>query len=147
VSADTADAVLGARWGVVPDDVARARALEQVRHEPAFAQLAVAFKRVRNILAKNPAGVGASGTLQEPAEVELSALVDEVGKRTEAEAARGDYPAAFADLASLAAPLDRFFTDVLVICEDETLRRARLALLARIEALFLRLADLSRLTA
>ena len=33
------------------------------------------------------------------------------------------------------------------MCDDEALRRARLALLARIEALFLNLADLSRLAA
>ena len=45
------------------------------------------------------------------------------------------------------APLDAFFTDVLVICDDEALRAARLALLARVEKLFLRLADVSRLSA
>jgi glycyl-tRNA synthetase beta chain len=147
VAAEVADAVLGARWGVIPDDVARARALDAVRQEPAFAQLAVAFKRVRNIVAKNPAGAGATAKPVEPAEIELGALVGECGRRAEGAAAQGDYRAAFQHLAALAAPLDRFFTDVLVMCEDEGLRRARLALLARIEALFLRLADLSRLTA
>ena len=147
VAAEVADAVLHARWGVVPDDVARARALDTVRQRPEFAQLAVAFKRVRNILAKNPASAGAAGELQEPAELELDALVAVNGKRVEVDTAGGDYPAAFAHVAALAAPLDRFFTDVLVMCEDEALRRARLALLARIEALFLNLADLSRLSA
>jgi glycyl-tRNA synthetase beta chain len=147
ISGEAAEAALGARWGVVPDDVARARALDTVRQEPAFAQLAVAFKRVRNILAKNPAGAGATAELAEPAERALDALVADIEMRTDAAAAAGNYPAAFNHLAALAAPLDRFFTDVLVMCEDEALRRARLALLARIEALFLRLADLSRLTA
>jgi glycyl-tRNA synthetase beta chain len=147
VTAEAADAVLGARWGVVPDDLARARALDTVRQEPVFAQLAVAFKRVRNILAKNSPGAGATAALVEPAELALSALVDECGERAAAAARRGDHQAALNHLAALALPLDRFFTDVLVMCEDETLRRARLALLARIEALFLRLADLSRLTA
>ena len=147
VAAEVADAVLGARWGVVPDDVARARALDTARQRPEFAQLAVAFKRVRNILAKNPASAGTAGELHEPAELELDALVTVIGKRAEVETASADYPAAFAHVAALAAPLDRFFTDVLVMCEDEALRRARLALLARIEALFLNLADLSRLSA
>jgi glycyl-tRNA synthetase beta chain len=147
VTAEAAEAVLAARWGVVPDDVARARALDAVRQAPAFAQLAVAFKRVRNILAKNPACAGEAGELREPAERELDAAVAAAGRAAEGAVAAGDFPAAFAHLAALAAPLDRFFTDVLVMCEDEALRRARLALLARIEALFLRLADLSRLTA
>ena len=147
IAAEVADAVLGARWGVVPDDVARARALDTVRQRPEFAQLALAFKRVRNILAKNPASAGAEAELVEPAEVELNALVTVCGKRAEVEAGHGNHQAALEHLAALAAPLDRFFTDVLVMCEDEALRRARLALLARIEALFLSLADLSRLTA
>jgi len=36
---------------------------------------------------------------------------------------------------------------VLVLCDDAELRNARLALLARVEKLFLRLADVSRLSA
>jgi len=147
VAGEVADAVLAARWGVMPDDLARARALDAVRQQPAFAQLAVAFKRVRNILAKNPAGGGAAADLVEPAERELDAAVAAAGRLAEDGAAAGDYPAAFTHLAALAAPLDRFFTDVLVMCEDEALRHARLALLSRIEARFLRLADLSRLSA
>jgi len=143
VSAEVADAVIGARWGVVPDDVARARALEQVRKEPVFASLAVAFKRVRNIVAKNPAPAAATGTLQEPAELALAEALEAAEQRLNG----ADHTEGLRLLASLAAPLDRFFTDVLVMCEDEGLRAARLALLARIEALFLRLADLSRLSA
>jgi glycyl-tRNA synthetase beta chain len=60
---------------------------------------------------------------------------------------RGDVSAGLRALAALAAPLDTFFTEVLVICDDEGLRAARLALLARVERLFLRLADVSRLSA
>ena len=87
VAAEVADAVLGARWGVVPDDVARARALDTVRQRPEFAQLAVAFKRVRNILAKNPASAGdGQRSSMEPAELELDALVTVIGRRAEVDA-------------------------------------------------------------
>ncbi len=56
LSADVTEAVLAARWGVVPDDLARARALQAVRQEAVFADLATAFKRVRNIVSKSGSG-------------------------------------------------------------------------------------------
>jgi len=147
VAPEAADAALATRWGVVPDDVARARAVEAVRQEPVFAQLAIAFKRVRNMVAKGGAGTADERRLVEPAErllVEALAGVEgEVGKALDG----GDHAGALRALARLADPLERLFTDVMVLCDDETLRAARLALLARVEKLFLRVADLSKLSA
>ena len=147
VAAEAADAALAARWGVVPDDVARARAVEAVRQEPVFGQLAIAFKRVRNMVAKGGAGTGDDKRLTEPAE----RLLIEALTGVEAEAGKalggGDHATALRALARLTDPLERFFTDVLVLCDDEALRAARLALLARVERLFLQVADLSKLSA
>lgn len=145
VAAEVADGVLEARWGVVPEDVARARALEAVRQEPVFAQLALTFKRVRNILAKGERGEGEAGALVEPAELALQQALEGVAAEVDGAVGAGDYAAGLRALAALAAPLDRFFVDVMVMCEDPVLRQARLALLARLEGVFLRLADLSRL--
>ena len=47
-----------------------------------------------------------------------------------------DYPAAFAALAALRAPIDRFFDEVMVMDKDEQLRDNRLKLLNRFEAVF-----------
>jgi glycyl-tRNA synthetase beta chain len=52
---------------------------------------------------------------------------------------------ALAELARLREPVDRFFDDVMVMAEDEKIRTNRLALLSRLRALFLNLADISRL--
>jgi glycyl-tRNA synthetase beta chain len=41
--------------------------------------------------------------------------------------------------------LDRFFTEVLVLCEDAELRQARLGILAKVQRMFLQLADLAKL--
>jgi glycyl-tRNA synthetase beta chain len=147
VSPEVADAVLAARWGVVPDDVARARALEAVRGEEVFGPLAVAFKRVRNMVSKSGEGRFVGQLLREPAEKELLAAISKAEKEVQRKVERGDYVTGLRALATLAAPLDTFFTDVLVICEDKDLRAARLALLARVEKVFLRLADVSRLSA
>jgi len=147
VKPEVADAVLAARWGVVPDDVARARALEAVRGEEVFGSLAVAFKRVRNMLSKSGEGRFMGQLLREPAEKELLAAVSRAEKEVQRTVDRGDHEMGLRALAGLAAPLDTFFTDVLVICEDKDLRAARLALLGRVEKVFLRLADVSRLSA
>lgn len=147
VRADVADAVLAAHWGVVPDDVARARALDAVRQDEVFDSLAIAFKRVRNILTKGTHSSLDESVLIVTAERELLAAVESAEARAGNALLEGDHEAALHALAALAGPLDRFFTDVMVLCEDPTLRQARLALLARIERVFLRLADVSRLSA
>ncbi|MEZ4767559.1 MAG: DALR anticodon-binding domain-containing protein [Caldilineales bacterium] len=48
-------------------------------------------------------------------------------------------------LRTLAAPINTFFDDVLVMAEDETLRRARLSLLQAVASLPDGVADLSKL--
>ncbi|MBZ5589991.1 MAG: glycine--tRNA ligase subunit beta [Acidobacteriia bacterium] len=147
VKPETADAVISAHWGVVPDDAARARAVEAVRSEEVFSSLAVAFKRVRNMVGKSGEGRFDGALLKEKAEQELLSAVEKVEKEVQRAVGHADHVAGLRSLAKLAAPLDRFFTDVLVICDDGDLKAARLALLARVEKVFLRLADVSRLSA
>ena len=59
---------------------------------------------------------------------------------------KADYPAVCKALANLRGPVDAFFEKVMVMAEDERLRRNRLSLLARISATFLQMADFSRIT-
>ena len=48
-------------------------------------------------------------------------------------------------IATLQAPLDKFFTSVMVMVDDEKLRDNRLALLANLAALVKQVADLSKI--
>mgnify|MGYP000669103083 FL=1 len=57
----------------------------------------------------------------------------------------GNYTAGLAELAQLKDSVDGFFDDVLVMCEDEAVQKNRLALLQRLRAIFLRVADISYL--
>ena len=50
------------------------------------------------------------------------------------------------ELAGLREPVDQFFDDVMVMAEDEAVRDNRLALLGELRALFLDVADISRLS-
>jgi glycyl-tRNA synthetase beta chain len=113
-----------------------------------FKQLAVLFKRVRNI-AKTFAGdpaAAADGLLKEPAEL---ALVHEIERRQPviASAVRSGqgYREAFAEASRFGPTVAKFFDDVLVMAEDAKLRDARLALLKRLEGLILQLADISEM--
>lgn len=57
----------------------------------------------------------------------------------------GQYTEVLTALASLQTPIDRFFDDVMVMTEDETLRHHRLSLLYQLQQLFLQVADVSLL--
>jgi glycyl-tRNA synthetase beta chain len=59
----------------------------------------------------------------------------------------GRHEEALARVATLRAPVDAFFDDVMVMAEDPGVRRNRLSLLALIAGLFDALADFSRLSA
>jgi len=104
--------------------------------------VAAANKRIANILRKTEAvsdDIDPS-IFAEKAEKTLFAALEK------AEARFPDKPKAQLEvLAKLREPVDTFFDEVMVMCEDEKLRTNRLALLTRLRALFLRLADVSRL--
>ena len=86
-----------------------------------------------------------AGALAEPAERALAEAFDGVRSRAAKAAADGDYTSALLALAELREPADRFFDEVLVMAEDDAVRRNRLALLGTIREAFLRVADLSKL--
>ncbi len=122
--------------------------LPEFTESPEFKQLALLFKRVRNI-AKNFSGDAASssdGLLNEPAE---RALVQEIEQRKpiiDASVASGQgYREAFAEASRFGPTVAKFFDDVLVMAEDTKLREARLALMKRLEGLILQLADISEI--
>ena len=61
------------------------------------------------------------------------------------EAARAEerYRGAMRELGALGAPVDRFFTDVLVMADDPALRDARLTLLSVLRRTILAIADIA----
>ena len=58
---------------------------------------------------------------------------------------KGLYKEGLQTLASLKISVDTFFDEVLVVCEDASLRENRLALLQQLRDLFLQTADISHL--
>jgi len=123
--------------------------LEFLRLDAATA-LAAANKRIGNILRQ--ADVGEPGSvdatlLREPAEQALHEQVARLAREVAPLVAQRQYRAALEQLASLRAVVDRFFDEVLVMDSDDAVRANRLALLGRLRALFMDIADVSRLGA
>lgn len=143
---ETVAAVLAAGGEDVVDAADKAKALDEVRQSTDFPALAVAFKRVINIARGADAGEVAPLLFEHPEEkmlFEAAALMEgEVGQALE----KRDYPTACRALANLRGPVDAFFEKVLVMAEDEKLRRNRLALLVGISNTFLQMADFSRIS-
>ncbi len=129
------------------DHYRRLKALNGFLGQAAASDLAAANKRIANILRSVDADAGDvhEALLLEAQERALHEaflrLLPQYQQRLDAE----DYAGALESLASLAAPLGDFFDHVLVMSEDADLRRNRLALLARIRATLLGVADLSLL--
>ncbi len=104
--------------------------------------VAAANKRIANILKK-------AGDIN--TNIEQALLVEDAEKALfqaldAAETTFPDQPSAQLDvLAGLREPVDTFFDDVMVMTDNEAIKNNRLALLARLRRLFLRLADVSRL--
>ena len=83
--------------------------------------------------------------LVEGAEQALMTALETAGPSIDAAAARRDYRAAFAEIASLQPVVTRFFDDVLVMAEDPRLRDARLGLVAVLRDRILGIADISEI--
>ena len=123
-----------------------AEALNALRHSQDFQALAVLFKRVKNIAKELKEEATLDRTaLTEPAELALLTELDARRPRVEQASAHADYKRALTEIAGLRGPVDKFFTDVFVMAEDQRLRTARLTLMAELRDLILNLADISEI--
>lgn len=150
-ASDAFEAVVAVAPATLPDFDRRLRAVVAFAKRPEAASLAAANKRVANILRKEAGAADAArgkvdATLFEgEAERELAAALEAAKVDSDQRVAAGDYAGALTRLAELQAPVDRFFTEVLVMADDPAVRANRLALLGKLHRRFLAIADIARL--
>jgi glycyl-tRNA synthetase beta chain len=144
---------------VVPQSLERVDMVEARRKLEALAQMsgsealrgvATLFKRVKNITKDVAPSSPAQAdqlrpSLKEPAELALLSEIESRAPGIARAAARAEYRDAFAAIAAFQPVVAKFFDDVLVMAEDEQLRAARLALVARLRDLILDIADISEI--
>lgn len=145
-SYDIVDAVLSLYSDDLVDSFEKIRALEELKRQPDFEPLAVAFKRASNILSQSSPGEGVHVSLfQDPAEGNLFEAYEEILGHMTKLVSKKRYLEALSKMVRLRKPVDDFFDNVMVMVEDERIRKNRLALLAQVSRLFLKIADFTKI--
>lgn len=121
--------------------------LQKSSDAPWFGELVTAAVRVKNLLNKAD-DMGSDVDPQKftsDAEHELYKKLSELTEGVRDSVSRNDWETLAASLAELAPVIAKFFNDVLVMDDDESVRKNRLALLAKAQELFLLVGDFSLL--
>lgn len=136
---DLLDAVISANSDDILQVTQRAEALSALLSSSDGQNLLAGYKRAANILAAEEKkdgtaydGAVAQDALKLPEETALAFAVDAVHAAVSNHVAKDEYKGAMAELATLRAPVDAFFTAVLVNDADPAVRTNRLNLLARL---------------
>ena len=148
-SKDAIAAVLNASCDNIPETWSKVDALEKLKAKPDFEPLAAAFKRVVNIIKKAndiQAGEIKPALFEHPSEAALVDAYESVNRQIEEDLARGSFDQALVKIATLRDTVDDFFEGVMVMADDRDVRHNRLLLLARIAALFGKIADFSKIS-
>ncbi|MEE4240148.1 MAG: glycine--tRNA ligase subunit beta [Desulfopila sp.] len=125
------------------DCLKRIEALSALKTDPSFTVLASSYKRIKNIVKENSSVEVNGDLLVDPAEKNLYTLLTEVRREMVPMLDGKEYREALQCLLRMKAPVDTFFDNVMVMAEDETIRRNRLSLLTALGVLVLRIGDIS----
>jgi glycyl-tRNA synthetase beta chain len=145
---DVVDAVLGAGAGDVRRTVLRASALQAATADEAkaiFRPAVEAFNRVCNLAAKADSKQVDANLFADDAESKLYEAWQQAHGQFVKATTEADLGGALSALSSLSAPVTAFFEAVMVMAEDEALRRNRLAILALVADDVKQFADFSKL--
>lgn len=128
----------------------RLKALKVIRKSKNFEPLAVSFKRIRNILEKANLPPETLQTVEEKLfekdiERELYVAIRKAAAKVVEDKRAGKYLEALEEISRLRGVIDGFFEQVMVMAEDQTIRRNRLSMLSEILREFTTIADFSEL--
>ncbi len=142
---DIIDAVLATRVDSFKNIKEKAIALSDLKKQPYFGDLAIAFRRVVSIIEGSVPDSVDEQKLQEPQEQALYNKFRELQEPVEGFLAVRDYSKALQKIVEIKEPVDGFFDHVMVNVDDAALKANRMALLKAISGLFSQLADFSKI--
>jgi glycyl-tRNA synthetase beta chain len=148
---DEINAALAAGGDDLVDAIRRMEAIRAIRKTKNFEPLAVSFKRIRRIIDKAGPESGwklaavRSDLFAEEAERELHARSSAAMREVEQHKRAGRYREALQEIAKLRPAVDAFFDGVMVMAEEEQIRKNRLTLLAGLLSEFSTIADFSEI--
>ncbi len=149
LSIETFDAVMVREPASLVDFDRRLAAVQTFARLEQAESLAAANKRIANILRKagDPEGLTVKDKLlQLEAEKTLHNALKNSREKVGPMLEQRRYAEILNELADLRDPVDAFFDNVMVMDDDDAIRNNRLALLVELRALFLDVADISRLS-
>lgn len=127
------------------DVFCRVSAIHTARSGENFQNLAVAFRRVKNIIRGLQMFPLKTDNFSEMAEKALYETYTKSLPDYEKALGKRDYPLAIGILTSFRPVVDRFFDEVLVMDPDEQKKTNRIALLQHVDAMFMRLVDMEKI--
>jgi len=148
-SKDVVAAVTSVSVDHIPNVWKRVQAFEKLKGAANFEPLAIAFKRVANIMKKSGQAAGDRvdpRLFEDAAEKDLFNAVSKVKQQVDTSLTTGSFDTALIKIASLRGAVDEFFDEVLVMADDEKIRNNRLALLGSIAGLFGLFADSTKIS-
>jgi glycyl-tRNA synthetase beta chain len=143
---DLIDAVITSDFGMLHQVEKRIAALQRFRDQSEFFEpLTTAYKRIVNILKDFERSQEVVPELfesksEEDLWNEFIDIKDKVVREIEGE----NYFEALSVIAALSGPIDEFFSQVMVMAEDKSVRENRLAILMNLRDLFFQIADFSK---
>ncbi len=140
---DAIDCVLSAGIDSIADVKAKVSAFSELKKQPYFEPLAIAFRRVVSILNDEAKGEVNTELLNEPAEKNLFATYLQVRAPVLQHIQDKEFSQALEKIVEIKPAVDRFFDEVMVMVEDVALCKNRLRLLRQISSLFSGFADFS----
>ncbi|MCW8859905.1 MAG: glycine--tRNA ligase subunit beta [Deltaproteobacteria bacterium] len=143
--ADVVEAVLSASFSEPVDAVEKIKALSELKSQADFEPLAVAFKRVGNIIKGGLEQQVDRDLFEAPCERSLYDALQKVEAQVATLVKDRDYVQMLDAIAGLRGPVDAFFDGVMVMADEIAVKNNRLALLTRIAALFKDIADFGRI--
>jgi glycyl-tRNA synthetase beta chain len=143
---DEIAAAMEAGWASsLPDLVDRIGALKTMRQDSNFLSILDSAKRIANITAGHESARVDPASLEHGVERRLSELADAVGAQIDEMIAEREYRRALESFAAMAPELETFFKEVMVMVEDESVRRNRMSLLRKIGGAVMKIADVTKI--
>jgi glycyl-tRNA synthetase beta chain len=142
---DVIDAVLSTGIDSLVDVKQKVLALADLKQLPHFEPLAVAFRRVVSILTDDAPGEIDPGLLTDPAEKELHTQYLRIREPVQTLVAKKEFAKALETIVEIKAAVDDFFDQVMVMVDDDAVKKNRLHLLYGISLLFADIADFSKI--
>lgn len=143
---DEVAAAMEGGWASSLTDLSdRVEALRAVREDANFLSILDSAKRIANITAGHDATKVDASKLEHETEKRLNDLADLVGSQIDELITQRNYRVALESFAALAPELEKFFDDVMVMVDDEAVRRNRMSLLRKVGDAVKKIGDVTKI--